>query len=400
MLGLVMLGWIGMRAATWEAPFPAHVMIAQLINTTAADAPSAQDTPPAGFPRLQSPLRAGEGGEALDWAPPAVPDAPAASGWNDPDRAAQPWDGEQLSDTSQVLLRNTPQNAAHKAPQRIVAGHTMLLAAAFSQLEVPEHLRVFFDPVQDRVPGRSGDTGLASVAAAAPQAAPFAVPYAGAQQDGEGRWSADGWLMWRQDSASPLLSGRPSYGRSQAGAVVRYSLAPASRNRPQVYVRGSGALEGAREHEAAAGVSARPIAAVPIRLAAEMRLARRAGGTDVRPAAYAVTELPPVELPAGLTGELYLQGGYVGGDFATAFVDGQARVDRALAGSQDVQLRAGGAVWGGAQDDARRLDIGPSASVTFRLGDTRGRVAADYRFRVAGDAQPASGPALTLSAGF
>ena len=56
--------------------------------------------------------------------------------------------------------------------------------------------------------------------------------------------------------------------------------------------------------------------------------------------------------------------------------------------------------WGGAQDGASRLDIGPSAAVSFRLGEGRGRVAADYRIRVAGEAEPASGPALTLSAGF
>jgi len=81
-------------------------------------------------------------------------------------------------------------------------------------------------------------------------------------------------------------------------------------------------------------------------------------------------------------------------------VDGPAWVDRSLASVGDFDLRAGAAAWGGAQDDGERLDIGPTASVTFRLGDTRGRVAADYRFRVAGDAEPASGPALTLSAGF
>ena len=36
----------------------------------------------------------------------------------------------------------------------------------------------------------------------------------------------------------------------------------------------------------------------------------------------------------------------------------------------------------------------------FRVGEARGRLAADYRFRVAGDAEPRSGPALTVSAGF
>ncbi len=150
----------------------------------------------------------------------------------------------------------------------------------------------------------------------------------------------------------------------------------------------------------AAGLSARPIAKLPVRVAAELRMSDYAQSKEVRPAAYAVTELPPQELPGGLRAEAYLQAGYVGGDFATPFVDGQARVDRSLASVGNFDLRAGASTWGGAQKDSERLDIGPTASVTFRIGETRGRVSADYRFRVAGEAEPASGPALTLSAGF
>lgn len=64
------------------------------------------------------------------------------------------------------------------------------------------------------------------------------------------------------------------------------------------------------------------------------------------------------------------------------------------------EVTAGAGVWGGAQEGSSRLDVGPSAAVSFRLGQARARLAADYRFRVAGEAAPASGPALTLSAGF
>jgi hypothetical protein len=39
-------------------------------------------------------------------------------------------------------------------------------------------------------------------------------------------------------------------------------------------------------------------------------------------------------------------------------------------------------------------------SVYFGNGAVHSRLSLDYRFRVAGDAVPASGPALTLSAGF
>ncbi|MBS1239358.1 MAG: hypothetical protein H6R45_64, partial [Proteobacteria bacterium] len=59
-----------------------------------------------------------------------------------------------------------------------------------------------------------------------------------------------------------------------------------------------------------------------------------------------------------------------------------------------------GGAWGGAQKGAARLDIGPSASLQLKLGEANSRVSMDWRFRVAGEARPASGPALTISAGF
>ena len=214
------------------------------------------------------------------------------------------------------------------------------------------------------------------------------------------RWSADSWLLLREDTTTPVLSDRPSYGRSQAGAVIRYSLAQASPLRPHAYLRASAALTGAREQEIAAGISARPLAKLPLRLAVEARAGETARGTRLRPAAFAVTEFPPLRLPLGARAEAYAQAGYVGGEYATAFADGQARIERPVFQRGQTELSAGAGVWGGAQRDAARLDIGPTAAVTFRLGEGRGRVAADYRFRVAGDAEPSSGPALTVSAGF
>ncbi len=214
------------------------------------------------------------------------------------------------------------------------------------------------------------------------------------------RWSLDAWALWRDDTTTALTSGRPSYGRSQAGAVLRYRLDFSSERAPQLHLRATRALAGASETDVALGASARPVPAIPVRLAAEGRVSETDRGSELRGAVYAVTELPPVALPAGLTAEAYLQAGYVTGDFATPFADGQARVTRELAGNDNMRLSAGGAAWGGAQEDAQRLDIGPSAGLAFRIGETRARISADYRFRIAGDAEPSSGPALTLTAGF
>lgn len=214
------------------------------------------------------------------------------------------------------------------------------------------------------------------------------------------RWSADGWLLLRRDTSTPIPAGRPSYGRSQAGAVLRYGFAPSSPHRPQAYLRASAALAGAREQEVALGLSARPLPGAPLRLAVEARASETVSASELRLAAYAVTELPAFRLPFGVRGEVYAQGGYVGGEFATLFVDGQIRADRTIGRIGNTELSFGAGAWGGAQKGSERVDAGPTAAATFRIGKGFGRIAADYRFRIAGEAEPSSGPALTLSAGF
>lgn len=133
---------------------------------------------------------------------------------------------------------------------------------------------------------------------------------------------------------------------------------------------------------------------------AEVRIQRVGGDNRLRPAILAVTELEPVRLPLGTRGETYAQVGYVGGDFATPFVDGQARITREVAEFDLGHLDVGSGVWGGAQKGAKRLDIGPTASVHTRIGEVPARLSIDYRERVAGDAAPRSGVAVTFSVGF
>ncbi|PEQ14050.1 hypothetical protein B2G71_06515 [Novosphingobium sp. PC22D] len=217
------------------------------------------------------------------------------------------------------------------------------------------------------------------------------------------RWSADGWLLLRRDGRAELASGLlpASYGASQAGAVLRYSLDEASGHRPKAYVRGTTTLRGPDEVQAAIGLSTRPVPGVPMVLAAEVRATEGDAGSRVQPAAFAVSELAPIALPLALRAEIYAQAGFVGGEFATLFADGQLRVDREVARWRDATARIGAGGWAGAQKGAARFDLGPSAMLAFPLADAAtARVAVDWRMRVAGDAEPRSGPALTLSAGF
>ncbi|WP_300973433.1 hypothetical protein [Sphingomonas sp. LHG3406-1] len=61
------------------------------------------------------------------------------------------------------------------------------------------------------------------------------------------------------------------------------------------------------------------------------------------------------------------------------------------------RLSFGAGLWGGVQPGLYRLDAGPRLSYDLRRGL---RAHVDYRFRMIGNADPVSGPALTLAAGF
>lgn len=192
--------------------------------------------------------------------------------------------------------------------------------------------------------------------------------------------------------------------------MLRYRIAPENRFDPRAYFRATTTLSAEHEIEGAAGIAARPISAVPLDIMAEGRLLRffgdpklRPSETRVRPAAMAVLGPPPVPLTGGLRAEAYAQAGYVGGKGASAFADGQLRVVRDVPALPPgrFRLEAGVGAWGGAQKGVSRVDLGPTGALRFPIGKgIYGRASLDWRQRVAGKAEPGSGPVLTLSAGF
>jgi len=242
-----------------------------------------------------------------------------------------------------------------------------------------------------------------------PPATPFsAVP---PEARGKRRWSADAWFLLRDKARSgAALVGSGTYGASQAGAVLRYRLAPNSGFDPAAYLRVTTTVGGEDEKEAALGLSLRPIRTLPVNLMVEGRVLRfngdrrlRPSETRVRPAVMAVIGPPPVDLALDFRAEVYAQGGYIGGKGATAFADGQLRAVRTVPAFADdrLSLDAGIGVWGGAQKDAERIDVGPSAALRFPVSKgVFGRASLDWRQRVGGKAEPGSGPVLTVSAGF
>lgn len=226
------------------------------------------------------------------------------------------------------------------------------------------------------------------------------------------RWSVDAWAMLRPpregtyrlddaDSAlNPGLASAGSLGGSQAG--VRISWKPLSSI--GVHLRASTALlpqgRSVRNQqivggEAALGVSWKPLASVPVRILAErrQRLGAALGGGRDAFALMAEGGLYKQPLPYGLLLDGYGQAGVVGANRRDLFADG------ALTATYPFMPRfaVGVGIWGGIQPGLSRFDAGPRLSYQLRPGL---RAHLDYRFRVTGNADPRSGPALTLSAGF
>ena len=192
----------------------------------------------------------------------------------------------------------------------------------------------------------------------------------------------------------------PAYGGSQAGAVLRYALLPASPHDPGVYARILSALGTPHHSDLAAGVSARLLPGAPLIAHVEARATRSGGEVHLRPAAFLSGGMDSAPIARGFTASGYAQAGYVGGRDATLFADGSLIAERAMWRRDDSALSVGAGLWGGAQRGAARLDLGPRATFRFRLGEGAARVALDYRLRVAGDGQPPSSVAVTLAAGF
>lgn len=215
------------------------------------------------------------------------------------------------------------------------------------------------------------------------------------------RWSAEFWIFLREGSGSFGLLGNagPAYGGSQAGAILRYTLFPNSVLRPQAYVRAVGGLK-IDQTDLAAGLSLKPVPSLPVTAHFELRATDQRDRREIRPAAFVAGGIDDIDLPVGAKARGYAQAGYIGGTQGTGFADASLVIERGLSEVDKSDLSAGLGAWGGAQRSARRLDIGPTAKLRLPLGAGAARLSADYRFRIAGDAAPDSGAAITLSAGF
>ncbi len=433
-LAMVLAGWVSARAMMWDAEAMPMVRQGATIpvavvpmpvaarpdyvedNGKAARAPrlavaAAKDQPTGIVPKLVSRFGAatdkatGKVGEGLAYASQEVPglvrsDSLPATRAVPPAYAPSPGTRPRLARASRSGAG--PRPAASGVASQIIV-QPQAVAAGWAQPAPAQTDARFMQASYTQSSYHKDSSYLPDPTAPVYTYSPGAFAASPPERPRARRWSMDAWYYWRRGSTTGISPGAfaPSYGASQAGGVLRYRLAPSSGHKPSIYVRSTAALDGSAEREVALGLLGRPLAKMPVVLAAEGRYTTTPDGKVFRPAGFAYTELPPFRLPLGLRGEVYAQGGYVGGKNATPFIDGQLRADRRLLKLNRPEVRLGGGLWGGAQKGAARLDAGPSIVVTAPIkGSLSARLAADWRFRLAGDAAPASGPAVTLSAGF
>lgn len=395
MLGVLFAVWILGRVVLWESPFP----IAP-IDLPGTEFLLAESSASHNMPDLRGSVD--EGAQLASRSDPMAGNTPLTS----PVQTGRLAAGSQLAAFSVRAAVPAGPNAAPSSggpmTSTMAGGHQLLMAAAF---RVDWAVEAAMVPVPQR--SSAGSASIPAQRASADAARlPFSPPFleGGPELD---RWSLDMFAYYRQGSNSSLISqGRaPLYGASQVSANLQYRIAPRSGHDPRAYLRAYRAMVTGGESEIAAGISTRPVPALPVRLAAEMRLTDNVFGVERRPAGYAVTEVAPIVLPLDFRIEAYGSAGYVGGRGATPFADGQVALTRELIrvngpGAQPIRFSLGGGAWGGAQKDASRVDVGPTMRVDLSVGQVPARLSVDWREQVAGDAAPASGVAATLSTRF
>jgi len=246
----------------------------------------------------------------------------------------------------------------------------------------------------------------------------FKIPsrYPRLGQKNDSPWSGYFWIFARESkrTESPAQSSRGkkaafpnrqdlSYGGSQAGTILSYRLIGNQQNGLFTYGRVSAAI-GSRDRtfaqeELALGVKVKPWDKIPISVHAEQRLVVENNQKSSH-AIYFVGGSGPMTIFEKVQLETYGQAGYVFAKHNMVFFDGFATVQRPVVEAGQTKLALGLGLWSGGQKKIARVDVGPRADVRIPVGTGVARIMVDWRQKVAGNAEPNSGLAVTIAAGF
>lgn len=226
---------------------------------------------------------------------------------------------------------------------------------------------------------------------ATPALLPLAMPLSPAPP-ARSRLTGSAWGIARGGGIGQASGGQ--LGGSQVGLRLTYAL---DRSRRVALAARLSTPLGTRGAEAALGLDWQPTR-LPVHIVAERRIALDGGrGATML---GVIGGFGPSSLAGRVTAEGYGQAGMIARDGTQAFVDGALRIAHPIAASGKTRIDLGLGSWGGAQRGAARLDIGPSLGIVLPVARHRLRLTADWRQRIAGDARPDSGPALSIGTDF
>jgi hypothetical protein len=208
-----------------------------------------------------------------------------------------------------------------------------------------------------------------------------------------------GYSFWRKGAGGSSVAAATAaqYGGSQSGVIATYRLSGANASGLFAMLRTAITPGKYAEQEVAAGLRWRPVNSVPVTLTAERRV-RRDGQDQF--ALYAAGSADSAPLAGGFSASGYAQAGVIPGRRTDLFFDAGMRADRPVIDLAGIDLAAGIGAWAGGQRGAARLDAGPAVRSNFDIAGVKLQITADWRFKIAGNASPGSGPAVTISTGF
>jgi hypothetical protein len=219
------------------------------------------------------------------------------------------------------------------------------------------------------------------------------------QPQGEKKWSVSGWFVFRPNEA---VANGPANGQlsgSQYGARFQHGLIRVSNSANLNFnLRASAPIDNANDREVSIGLALKIRSKLPIELILERRVPIDAGTPAF--AAILATGVNDVRISKAISLNGYLQTGFVTATRIEPFIDGSATIERDIGLGSRSSVRVGAGIWGAAQSSTMRLDIGPLIAAQVPIGNRSLRFAAEWRQRVLGNALPASGPAISISADF
>ncbi len=207
------------------------------------------------------------------------------------------------------------------------------------------------------------------------------------------------WMLARPTSDRENLLRNGQIGGAQIGGRTLIGLGRAGNwGDLAASIRASSPMKG-RGQELAFGLSLKAKAPIPVEIIAERRLSVDQG-TQSKWALVAATGVDALPLTKSIRLDAYGQAGIVAGRSTELFAGASVEVSTAVHESGKNSVHVGVGLWGDVQRGASRIDAGPELTVRLRVGDQPVRVSAQWRARLAGNAEPGSGPALVIASDF